>query len=1180
VDKNQHLRIASEVLQAENERLRARLAGRREAESAISQRAEDFRALAENSPDVIVRLDAELRHLYVNPASLRMLGMNRAALLGRKAEETPAYDPLRQYFDTVRQVFTSGHETRIEMKYETAEERSWYDVRIVPEVGTAGKIETVLVVARDITERHQAEAALRRAEERFRVTTARSGMMVFEQDTRLIYTWVHLPTNVEAEHNFLGQSDCDLFPEEEANLYCDLKRQVLESGQGLRQELSLTMNGLLREIDTVLEPLLDETGQVVGLVGSAMDITDRKQAEHEQAYRAFLLENVHDAIVATDERLLISGWNQAAEQLYGWKAEEVLGRHVYEVIPAEFSLEDHQQDQQLMNADLAYQGEMVHYTREGRQLWVDCQSTVLKDAHGKLVGFVSANRDVTERRKLEEENHRQQELLEAIFQSNPGGLAVLSGPDMTFQIANAAYQAMTPHPEVNPVGKTFEQVWPQSEGFDDDQLLRPVLEEDASLMLENVERRYPDGSLRTFSIYTCPVQWRGAPGMLLVAWETTELQNALADARQRAAEAEEARRIFDALMEFIPEGITIASAPDLRVLYNSKYGAGLGNYRRADLENIGLEEHGKFWNAVRPDGVTPIESKDYPLARAARDGEVVEDEEIVLLQNGRKIHLLVNAGPILDAGGGLLGGVVAIRDITERKRSESHQQFLVDLGKALVALRSPEDILDGVASRLGRYLDADRCLVSVRDTQTEELTVPVDYHPGLESLAGIINTAKIDPRLLESLGNGRVVVIGDSASDPRVAESFRKWKNTSGLRALVLAPWINRERRWAGTLLIGANQTRQWRPDEIGLITSVADLAWLALENARLLQDLQRFRRRFEVALRNTPIFVNSTDRDFRITWAFNMPKNLYQGQWVGRRLDEILPPEVANEFLSAKQQVLESGSGMRQEVPVTLNGERLIYDTTIEPLLGPQGEIVGLTVAAMEVTSQRRMEAEALNNLAQIEVQRRLIHERERERTRIARELHDGPLQDMIATTYTLVEAMGINQKEPRLVKMRAIQHAMQTQVKELRRFCNELRPPALAPFGLEKTIRSHAESFQERFPDVELILNLKRDGQVLPEEIRMALFRIYQELLNNVARHAQAKTVYVRFALDDEYAVLEVEDDGVGFAAPEQWVEFARKGHLGLVGMQERVEMYGGTVEVDTQPGHGTRVRVAVQR
>jgi len=277
---------------------------------------------------------------------------------------------------------------------------------------------------------------------------------------------------------------------------------------------------------------------------------------------------------------------------------------------------------------------------------------------------------------------------------------------------------------------------------------------------------------------------------------------------------------------------------------------------------------------------------------------------------------------------------------------------------------------------------------------------------------------------------------------------------------------------------------------------------------------------------------------------------------------------------------VLQSGQSMRQEVTYRIGDQTVVYDLTLEPLRNPNGEIIGLTGAAMDLTDLRRLEQEQIAYAAQMEVQRKLIQQRELERMDIARDLHDGLLQEMTGISFALAEAMSTDEKQARVKRLSWVRDQIQIQSGEIRTFCNELRPPALAPFGLEKAIRAHAEEYQKRHSDLVIHLNLQADHQTLPEEIRMALFRIYQESLNNISKHSKAGQVWISFWLDDEEACLEIEDDGVGFELPRDWVAQARSGHLGLLGMRERVQSIDGEIEFDSRPGQGTRVRVVVSR
>ena len=202
----------------------------------------------------------------------------------------------------------------------------------------------------------------------------------------------------------------------------------------------------------------------------------------------------------------------------------------------------------------------------------------------------------------------------------------------------------------------------------------------------------------------------------------------------------------------------------------------------------------------------------------------------------------------------------------------------------------------------------------------------------------------------------------------------------------------------------------------------------------------------------------------------------------------------------------------------------------------------------------------------------------RELEARRIAQDLHDGPLQEIIALSYQLKDLESTLAGDPAHEQLQAIHAAIQSLAGSMRTICGELRPPTLAPFGLEKTIQSHAEEFRAAHPEVSLALDLAKDGQKVPEQVRIVLFRIYQEALHNVLRHSKANAVTVRFRLGAKRVLLEIQDNGVGFDLPSHWIKLARQGHLGLIGAMERVEDIGGRLQIRTAPGQGTAIQVVV--
>jgi signal transduction histidine kinase len=226
------------------------------------------------------------------------------------------------------------------------------------------------------------------------------------------------------------------------------------------------------------------------------------------------------------------------------------------------------------------------------------------------------------------------------------------------------------------------------------------------------------------------------------------------------------------------------------------------------------------------------------------------------------------------------------------------------------------------------------------------------------------------------------------------------------------------------------------------------------------------------------------------------------------------------------------------------------------------------------EIIERNRIEAELA------ETQRRLIDNTEAERLQLAQELHDGPMQELYVLTYQLEALRSELEDEEHKKTSLEVQQKIKDVIHTLRTTSGELRPPALAPYGLEKAIRSHAEQFQKVNPNLKMHLQLNPDRQAVPERVRLALFRIYQTALANVVRHAQAENVHVRLALDEDMICLEIKDDGRGFSLPKRWIEMVRKGHLGLVGAHERAEAVDGKLDVKSAVGEGTLVRVEVPR
>jgi PAS domain S-box-containing protein len=661
-------------------------------------------------------------------------------------------------------------------------------------------------------------------------------------------------------------------------------------------------------------------------------------------------------------------------------------------------------------------------------------------------------------------------------------------------------------------------------------------------------------------------------GAVAIWHDITELEQTRRRAEKAAERAQRFISEFNTIFNAMADGVMVFDANGIAQRANPATVEAYG----FDPVSLERETTNQYINLRWPGG-KQVQPEELPSERALK-GEVIRSERYIQVNSrGEETSILTSAAPLYDPQGQIFGSVVVWHDITVIERSERNNHFLADLGQSLLHQTTPEEIYRLATHNLRQHLHTSRCLLHEIRNDQEIVLVYEDRAQGVAPMPASIPVSKIDGEFREGLLRGDLILVEDIKADPRIPVSFSKLQARAGIRSLLS---IAREIRgvWSGRLMICDGVPRQWRSDEIALVSSTADLMWLALERARLLTDLRRSQERFDLVLSNSAFTVFTTDRDLRYTWVYNPKHGLTVEDLLGKRDDEALPPEDVSELMRFKQEVLNSSVGLRQEVRYRVAGQEKVYEVQADPILAADGAVVGLSGIAMEITERKLLEEEMLTKTAQLEVQRLILQQREMERMQIARDLHDGILQDLVGMGFLLSELVQINEKEARLDMLSNLQVNLNVSVRELRAFCSELRPPALAPFGVQKALRSHIQNFQVKHPDLIIHTELMPDGKRLNEMLRMVVFRVCQELLNNIVKHAQASEVWVHFALDEEGVELQVRDNGRGFSVPRRLVDLVREGHLGLVGIQERAEAVGGKLEIEAVPGQGTRVRILI--
>ena len=384
---------------------------RRKAEEALRASEENFRVVVENASDAILVEAGEGSHVYANQQAAEITGYCVAELLKTTIKDLAHPDE----FEKIMQIYRRRLEGEpVPRLYETTIIRK--DGKSVP-IEVAGT-KTVwqgktadMVFFRDITERKKAEIALRRERDRAKQYLDMAGTMLLALDAEEKVTLVN-KRGCEIlgyrDEEILGKPWIDNFlpemiREEVRGVFHRLMAGEVEPLEYYKPVPVLCKGGVEKFIAFHNAVLSDERGEIIGILSSGEDITERKRAEAQTEYQAHLLANVQDAIIATDEQLVVTAWNRAAEEIYGWKAEEVLGRNVFAFLGSEST----EAQRAAAIRTMAETGrnrveEVVHHRRDGEPIHMEATVTALGGADGRVTGYVNVLRDITERKRMEE----------------------------------------------------------------------------------------------------------------------------------------------------------------------------------------------------------------------------------------------------------------------------------------------------------------------------------------------------------------------------------------------------------------------------------------------------------------------------------------------------------------------------------------------------------------------------------------------------------------------------------------------------------------------------------------------------------------------------------------------------------------------------------------------------------
>lgn len=208
-----------------------------------------------------------------------------------------------------------------------------------------------------------------------------------------------------------------------------------------------------------------------------------------------------------------------------------------------------------------------------------------------------------------------------------------------------------------------------------------------------------------------------------------------------------------------------------------------------------------------------------------------------------------------------------------------------------------------------------------------------------------------------------------------------------------------------------------------------------------------------------------------------------------------------------------------------------------------------------------------------------KIVYKEEEARHKLARELHDGPTQDVAAIAMRLNFARMLLDRDQRRAReeLERIEDLAHRTVREIRSMLFTLRPMVLTSEGLVPALERHAKNVKEN-DGLPVVINASRYRDCLDSEDQVAVFNILAEAVNNARKHAAASRAWIRLAVEDDLFLAEVIDNGSGFDVDAVEENYERRGSMGMLNLKEQAERLDGTLKIESVPGRGTRVSLVI--